>query len=439
MNLKKWIYVVISIIIFLIITLIILLNLQKEPPKQEQDEYEEIVIEYGAINRVKDKNIFFTVSSCVDKYLIEVVSQDAENIYNLLSTDYIKNNEITMENVLSKIEKYNKPQIFSSKIVYEINNTTNISTYYIEGTVRDDIFGKQYSEETPIKIAVQLDKIKGTYAIIPNATVPASDNEIPEITITNIEPKGTNTYYSVNILDTQMASMYLKEFAKLLNTNVKEAYSKLEEDYKEKRFPTQSSFEAYIKSKGDYVLEPQAKTVSVSEEDQETIYKIRDYYGNRYIIKEREILDYTIQLDDYTIESAEFKENYEQANNRDKGILNIDKFFEMLNMQDFESAYELLDNNFKKNQFKTIDDFEKFVKTNLFLINDINYEEYNSNVVGLYVYRVNVTDMTEESEREVTLSIVVKLNEETDFTMSFSIEEKETAEEDDEEDEEVEE
>ncbi len=425
MNLKKWIFAIISIIILLIITLVILLTLPKRGQTQEQDEgrqdgAKEIVIEYESLVKVKDRNTFFTVASCIDKYLIEVVSQDAQNIYDLLSTDYIVHNEITVDNVLSKIESYEIPQIFSAKVMYELNYTDSLSTYYVEGTIRDDIFSEQEAKEKVIQLAVQLDKVNRTYTILPNEKVPSSD-AIPKITTSSIEPKGQNTYYSVNMLDTQMANMYLKEFAKLLKTDIREAYNKLQEEYKQKRFPTQSSLEQYVKLKKDYVLEPQAKSVSVSNTDQETIYTIRDYYGNRYIIKEKAVLDYTIELDDYTIENTDFIEAYQQANNRDKGLLNLDRFFEMLNMQDFESAYNLLDSNFKQNQFKTLETFENYIKTNLFTQNNVSYTEYNSQIQGLHTYKAIVTDATEQNEKQVTLSLVVKLLEGTDFVMSFSI------------------
>ncbi len=425
MNLKKGMLIILSIIIILIVILMVILTLPKkeklQQSEQRQDGAENVIIEYEKIAKVKDRNTFFTIASCIDQYLIKVLSKDTQSIYNLLSVEYITKNQITLDNVLSKVESYSKPQIFSGKAMYEVNNTDRLSTYYVEGTIRDDVFGEQYSKGTPIKIAVQIDKVNKTYAILPNETVPVSFNEIPKTTITNIEPKGVNIYYSTNMLDTQMASMYLKDYAKLLNTNIEEAYSKLQEEYRQKRFPTKESLEEYVKIKKDYVLEPQAKSVSVSKTEQETIYTIRDYYGNRYIIKETAVLDYTIELDDYTLENTTFEETYAKSNNRDKGLLNADKFFEMINMQDFESAYSLLDSNFKQNQFKTQQAFETYIKENLFMLNTVNYIEYNSQIVGIHTYKAIVTDATEQSKKEVTLNIVIKLLEGTDFVMSFSI------------------
>ena len=425
MNLKKWMLAIFSIIIIIFIILIILLTIPKkevieQPEEKRQDGAKEITVEYNKIEKVKDRNTFFTVVSCIDQYLVEVLGQDARSIYELLATDYIINNEITIENVLEKIQNYNKPQIFSGKEMYEINYTDTLSTYYVEGTIRDDIFEEHNTKETPISIAVQIDKVNRTYAILPDTILPSS-NAIPKITISSIEVKEGNTYYSTNVLDTQMASIYLKEYAKLLQQDIGEAYSKLQEDYRQKRFPTQKSLEDYVKVKGDYLLESQAKSVSVANTDKETIYTIRDYYGNRYIVKETAVLEYTIQLDDYTIENSDFNEKYEQANDREKSLLNIDKFFEMLNMQDYETAYALLDSNYKQNNFKTLEEFEKYIKQNLFLLNKVSYAEYNNNIVGLHVYKAIVTDATEQSEKQVNMSIIVKLLEGTDFIMSFSI------------------
>ncbi len=425
MNLKKWLLVIFSIIIILMIIFIVILTLPKDEKLQEnyerQDGAEEITIKYNDIEKLKDRNTFFTVSSCVDKYLVAVYSEEVQTIYDLLSREYISKNKIKIDNLLNKIDNYDEMQIFSADTIYEVNNTENISTYYVEGTIRDDIFGEQNTKETNFYIAVQLDKVNRTYAIIPNEKAPLK-NEMPEMQIERIEQKGRNTYTSAYTSESQMASIYLTNYKKLLKNDLNEAYNKLQEEYKQKRFPTQRIFEQYVNSKQDYISELRVKSLSVYTEESGTIiYSVKDQYGDRYIFKETAVMEYTVELDDYTLENEAFKVQYEKVNNRDKGLLNADKFFEMINMQDYEAAYNLLDESFKINNFNTQIDFEKYIKSNVFLFNKVNYEEYNNQISGLHSYKVILTDATEESEKQVSINIVMKLLEGTNFVMSFSI------------------
>ena len=65
-------------------------------------------------------------------------------------------------------------------------------------------------------------------------------------------------------------------------------------------------------------------------------------------------------------------------------------------------------------------DFEKYVKTNFFESN--NAKSSNGKKQGdLYTYEVTITDKTEKNTKTVKKTFVMRLNEGTDFVMSFSI------------------
>ena len=160
---------------------------------------------------------------------------------------------------------------------------------------------------------------------------------------------------------------------------------------------------------------------STKEDKEIQLYLCKDQYENIYLFRITSATDYTVELDSYTLDNPITTPIYDKASNMNKGLMNADKFFEMLNMQDYETAYSVLDNSFKQNYFKTQSDFEKYIKNKLFKFNKVEYTEYNNQISGLHGYKVIVTDATEESSKQVEFNIVMKLEDSSNFTMSFQV------------------
>ena len=58
------------------------------------------------IERVTNRDMFYTVSSCVEKYLDLITVKDSEKIYNLLANEYKSQFNITQENIWDYIESH---------------------------------------------------------------------------------------------------------------------------------------------------------------------------------------------------------------------------------------------------------------------------------------------------------------------------------------------
>ena len=76
-------------------------------------------------------------------------------------------------------------------------------------------------------------------------------------------------------------------------------------------------------------------------------YTCVDNYNNTYLIKLNTNYDIEVCLDDYTIETEDFRTNMQQASNETKISTNIDKLIKMINTKDYQSAYNLLDEHIK--------------------------------------------------------------------------------------------
>ena len=249
------------------------------------------------------------------------------------------------------------------------------------------------------------------------------ENKHVEKIVRETTKKDYNSFIYQFISYESMLTTYLNNYKDLLLNSPKEAYGLLDKEYKEKRFPTFEQFNNYIKQNKNYLETIQLNSYSRANYDDYYEYTLRDQYGNVYIIKETAILEYTVQLDDYTIENEALTKTYNASTDKDKAKLNCDKFFEMINTQDYTSAYNVLDEKFKNTNFKTQQDFENYIKSKLYTHNKATYQEYNNTIPNIHQYKITLTDATQTTPQDQRqINIIMKLQEATtNFTMSFNI------------------
>ena len=131
-------------------------------------------------------------------------------------------------------------------------------------------------------------------------------------------------------------------------------------------------------------------------------------------------MDFEVILDTYTLDTKDFLKKYQSADNKTKSGMNIQRFFEALNNKDYDYAYERLADSFKNNYFNGKDSFKKFVEQHLFENNYITFNSYNEEG-DLSVFQITNSD-SKENVNSKNMTIVVKLEETTDYVLSFNIE-----------------
>ena len=119
-----------------------------------------------SVKSVESPIIFFTVESCVNKYISLIVAQDSEALYNVIDSKYKKDNEITLENVLG-INKYLKGNYsFIATAMLEDKDENN--KYYVKGYLIEESMNTEYfsSEKIEYSLIVKLDIKNYTYSVI---------------------------------------------------------------------------------------------------------------------------------------------------------------------------------------------------------------------------------------------------------------------------------
>ena len=198
-------------------------------------------------------------------------------------------------------------------------------------------------------------------------------------------------------------------------------YELLDKDYKQAKFGSLEKFKQYINiNKTDIIgINPQEYQVTDGENNTKQ-YIIIDQNGRYYIIREKNVLDYSILLDTYTIDLPEFLAKYNNSTDEQKVLLNIQKCFEAINQQDYQYMYNKLDETFRKNNFETLETFETYAKKNFFSKNKlaVGKTEKQGN---LYLYDITISDATGKDTTTKKKNFVMQLKEGTDFVMSFGI------------------
>lgn len=106
---------------------------------------------------------------------------------------------------------------------------------------------------------------------------------------------------------------------------------------------------------------------------------------------------------------------------RDRMEYYFGEFLHYIEDEEYEEAYDLLNEDFKKNYFPKLDDFKSYIPTVFSEMTNIKHEniERNGNV---YVLWLKITDaLNGKPGEEKEMNIVIKENDYNDFEMSFSV------------------
>jgi len=357
------------------------------------------------ISTVKNRTDFFTVQSIVNKYLNIIVSGDQNKLRDILDKEYLQNNDINM------IQSYNNIQLFTAeKIYYRVEN--NISTYFVYGIIEEDIMDEKMPENE-FNITVVVDYNNNTFSIIPKEI---ENIDTYKYTTGNIDVNDNNTYTTVAITDENMANLYLNEYRDNAMYNSEKAYDLLNSEYRNKKFGSLEKYKEYVNKRVSKIALLKLDKYLIKERENYTEYTLIDTDGNYYIFQENAPMQYTVILDTYTINIPEFIEKYDKAYKRDKVIMNIERFFEAINLFDYEYAYGKLDESFKNKYFSSLSEFEEYAKENFEYDEKIDYIEF-SDSDGIYTYDIELKN----GENIIQKTFTVKLLEGTDYKLSFNV------------------
>ncbi len=444
--------IVVSIFIVLIIILILAMTLfQKEEEMQEEKE----ILDGGNFTPtsyekqiVTDHSTFFSVAECVQKYLdglslnIDEISSTpvpgtkmrsattiyAENqditdeaskkevIYNFLATSYIEQNHITKNNVLDKIEEKEQVELIPLKMYELLGNYK--SQYALYGKIKPT---NNEQEVIEVYFIINVDKTNNAFNIIPVDREKYEDvNDIPLGEKDESIEQNKNNVFSYRIMqENEIAQKYFTYYKKLMQEDPETAYNLLDEEYKNKRFGSLEEFKTYVEKNKEEIKGYLAKEYEAKEITEGTEYICKDQYQHYYTYDVTAVMQFTVKLDNYTVESEEIKQKYEGANEKRKVQMNADKWILMLNNKDYKAAYEVLDESFREQYFGTVEKFEEYMRGRFPEYYGLTFSDF-SEEAGVYVQKILLTDIRAKQDFVLPETIIMKLTDDG-FKMSFRI------------------
>ncbi len=434
-RLKKIIIAMIIIVVIIILIILGFLKNMKNNNIQNQvsvgDAGEEVDYSKTDLQIVTEKIDYYTIRNCINNYLNAINKQSSiyyianeyvedmqiENVYNLLSSEYIDKNNITKKNLSDKIKLINEEEILVP-LKMRVLEKENVNKYIVCGIIQT--IDNKYVDD--LYMIVNQDYKNKTYSIEP---IDEEYDNIDEIKITNenksIEQNDSNVYVNQKITNEYVTNEYFILYKKLALSKPEVIYNLMSNEYKNSRFGSLEKFKEYISENQEEISKIRLSQYLVNNYDDYIEYVAKDQFENLYIFNESKDESIDIKLDTYSIATEKFKETYNDATDEEKVQMNIDKFFQMINRHDYKNSYNCISENFKNNYFSTEEKFKEYAKQNFFEYNKLKFKNCEKKGANLYVVKLELNDITGENTEAKEINIIIKLNEELNFEIAFNV------------------
>lgn len=425
---KIMIAIVILILVLVLVVILILRQMAKinSTDYNSNTEFEQEII-YSANLQIKaetNRSKYYAVEDIINTYMRSIrnlqkeeVTDSQDALYSILDEQYISEFNIDKSSIKDKFNIYTYNEKVYIDHVYEIEKSAAINIFIVYGTT--------INTQEPFQIMVKTDSANNTFSLFPQEFMQkygysnTSDANKINITDSSIQKNGYNTFEYKNVNNEQMAIHYFEDIKnKVYETDG--IYNLLDEEYKAKKFGNIEEYNSLLDKMKTEIMQRNIVNYKINNYDDYTQYILVDQEGSYYIVNETAVMEYTLMLDNYTVDLPEFIQEYNNSSDAQKTLLNIQKVFLAINDGDYKYVYNKLDTTFKQNNFPTLELFEEYVKQNFYKENSIGYSNYQTNN-DLNIYTVTIENANDETSLKKEKNIIMQLKDGTDFVMSFNV------------------
>lgn len=282
--------VVLGVMFFVISVIALLLgNIQKS---KDQKNMENPVLENdSSIVTVTNKSSFLTIANCMEQFIFNYKQLNSEIILNLYTTEYVKKNDLNLDNVLSNSLLKDVDLLYKINEAY-VSEGDEVSTFYVLGVVYNDtktenIYNKIILDYSNGSYGIEFISEKEYYDIIDNNEVPAE---------TYIIPNNYNKFEVTTVTDMDLCALYLSDYKYNIKHNVNLAYNIIEDNTKNEYFPTVEDFKKYIDDNYLKIKNSYLSKYQVYNDNNKSNYVCVDNNNITYEIYENSILKYTMAI-----------------------------------------------------------------------------------------------------------------------------------------------
>lgn len=150
-------FIVVLLIVIFVSTFIYSKNIKEKANEEKVD---------NSVFAISDVNRFFTIDSVVAKYFNYVIAKDNSSVLKILDQDYVRKNNITVDNITSFIGEYDVNTKSSVEEVYQVKKYKNIYKYYVKVALSLETIYDSYFQKN-IYLCVTIDENTLTFSIEP--------------------------------------------------------------------------------------------------------------------------------------------------------------------------------------------------------------------------------------------------------------------------------
>lgn len=437
---KKVIIIIVIILMIILIGLLFLLTGKQNNTSNNQTNEEKI--SYTKLEN--ETKTYYTIESIIkefDSYIVylngsisdldvdlipgetekevlqEYRNEGFEYFEDVLAKIYKEKYKVNNQYILNEIGKYAKKS-YVIEDIFTVPEVQGLNSYYV--------FGKYDDEE--YNFVIVLDEANGTFEIFLNnyfkdLSISRSNEEsIKKISASSIEENDNNSYVEKSVNEKIIVKDYFDEYVNLMKNNPEKAYELLNSSYSSKRFSNYNSFKEYIDKieelNAGFIVD-QYKTTDMKSYT-ELICKYD--FGRSMVFYIKGPNKYSVALDSYTIPVEAYRFEFSNSTDEKKAQMCINRFFECINNNDYESAYNYLNDTFRSNNFASLEEFEQYIKSNWFEIDGFKFDSVNVSgstyIVSGYVYDLYIEGSFDQLY--IPKNFMIRLGcDYNDFELSF--------------------
>lgn len=370
------------------------------------------------LKKTIDKEVYFWLKDRITEYFS---SNDLDDPTKIIDNNVINELNLTKDNY-RRFNNFDGP-IFRIDEIYEQVLDTEKSIYIAK--LR---YGKSEDDIKDTILWVKRDKENKTFSVFPyeyirlkNYTELKVGDKIPIDTEKSIAKNIENQYeeddnrnISAEICMKGLFERY--KFDLLIDNN--HLYNLIEESYRNIKYPNFEDLKKYINQNRTDLYLDTLNEYKVINYDTYVEYRAICNSKRNFVFNVKNMMDYTISLDNYNIVQNE--DTYDAFFPAAQAKYCVDRVVQAINYKDYDFVYSKLNSVQKNNYYKNINDFRKFLAENSYSENDYTIED-NYLIISdnVYQFTVILTDSLKENPQNITLTMTVTLQDGTDFRISI--------------------
>ena len=359
-----------------------------------------------------DDNSYFIVKRC-----LTIFYSSRENAYNVLE-NRVKNFDIS--------NFYNEKKDFCIDEIYKAPIRESKDIYYIYYRVQNN----QHDMENK-QMMIKVDKKNVSFHIYPFEYLKSinywnlkQDDKISLdiVDFSDIEKIEYMDYKHENLSNKE--AICIKELFERFEFDVKydlnHLYNSLDEEYKNIRFENNfQKFSSFMNNRREIYVEDIIKGYQKYELNWYTQYIIICRNDDHFVVNMVDLMNYSIQFDNYTTVIPAYSELYNSNLPHIKPKYCMDRIRKAINDENYEFIYSKLNPVQKSNYFSRFDVFVSYIQNNFYKRNVFDYKKYTKVSDSVYTYNVNVKNEMNENDYRI-FKMTVTLKEAEDFSISIT-------------------